>query len=295
VRALPTLERGIEGGPFFVVEAREVGLTWKALQNKRWTRMSRGQYLSSRFARDTAMSLHAVARRMPPMFAFSGKTAAWLLGLDMPPCEPVEVTLDRGVPVRARAGVRLRRATLAESEVIVRNGFRTTSALRTVRDLGSGRETVESVVAVETAVRAGIVKLQDLTQHVATHPGEKGIRRLRRATALADPRSESPMETRLRLELIKAGLPPPEVQTELRDISGRLLGRADLYYPDSRLVIEYDGENHRDRLVSDLHRQNALVNAGYQILRFTAVDLRTPASIVAQVKHARARGQRPGR
>ena len=103
------------------------------------------------------------------------------------------------------------------------------------------------------------------------------------------------METRLRLELIKAGLPPPEVQTELRDISGRLLGRADLYYPDSRLVVEYDGENHRDRLVSDLRRQNALVNAGYQILRFTAVDLRTPASIVAQVKHARARGQRPGR
>lgn len=295
MRALPALQVGLERGPFFVVEAREMGLTWKALQNKRWSRLSRGQYVSTHLTRDITVRLYAVARRMPSTFAFSGKTAAWLLGLDMSPCEPVEVTLDRGVPVRARAGIRLRRATLAESEVTLRNGFRTTCALRTVRDLGSGRDIVESVVAVDMAVRARIVKLRDLTEHVATHPGEKGIKRLRHAIALADPRSESPMETRLRVELIKAHLPRPDVQTELRDVSGRLLGRADLYYPDSRLVIEYDGENHKDRLVSDLRRQNALVNAGYQILRFTAADLRTPASIVAQVRHALARGRHTGR
>jgi very-short-patch-repair endonuclease len=292
---LPDLEVGLDSGRFFVVEAREIGLTWKALQNKRWSRLSRGQYVSSRLTRDINVTLHAVARRMRSTFAFSGKTAAWLLGLDMSPCEPIEVTLDRGVPVRARAGVRLRRATLAESEVTIRHGFRSTCALRTVRDSGSGREPVESVVAVDMAVRAGIVRLQELTEYVARHPGEKGIKRLRRAIALADPRSESPMETRLRVELIKAGLPRPDVQTELRDISGRLLGRADLYYPDSRLVIEYDGENHKDRLVSDLRRQNALVNAGYQILRFTAADLRAPDSIAAQVRHALARGRHTAR
>jgi len=61
-----------------------------------------------------------------------------------------------------------------------------------VRDLGSGREPVESVVAVDMALRAGIVRLEELTEYVARHPGEKGIKRLRRAIALADPRSESP-------------------------------------------------------------------------------------------------------
>lgn len=97
------------------------------------------------------------------------------------------------------------------------------------------------------------------------------------------------METRLRIALVTGRLPSPLVQVELHDSSGRFLGRADLYYPDRRLLIEYDGENHRDRLVSDMRRQNALVNAGYQLLRFTASDLAVPGSVAAQVREARAR------
>ena len=97
------------------------------------------------------------------------------------------------------------------------------------------------------------------------------------------------METRLRLQLLQARLPRPCVQVELHDASGRFLGRADLYYPDCRLVIEYDGDNHKERLAADLKRQNALVSAGYQLLRFTAADLRVSGSAAAQVRKARAR------
>jgi very-short-patch-repair endonuclease len=79
------------------------------------------------------------------------------------------------------------------------------------------------------------------------------------------------------------------VQADLHDAAGEFLGRADLYYPDRRLVIEYDGENHRDRLVSDVRRQNALVNAGYHVLRFTAADLRTAGLVADQVRRARSR------
>jgi len=261
-------------------------MTWKALQTKRWIRMSRGQYVSSRLRRDVTLTLRAVARRMPAEFAFSGKTAAWLLGLDMPPCEPVEVTIDRRRSLRARAGIRLRRAALPECDVITIKGFPATSGLRTVRDLASIRDPVECVVAIDMAVRARIVKLHDVAAYVNTHPGEKGIKRLRRATALADPRSESAMETRLRIELINARLPHPSVQAELPDASGSFIGRADLYYADRRLVIEFDGDNHRHRLVSDLRRQNALLNAGYHVLRFTAADLRAPASVVELVRQA---------
>ena len=250
--------------------------------------MNRGQYASAFLKRDVMLTLHAVARRMPSEFAFSGLTAAWLLGLDVEPSEPVEVTIDREVPVRARAGVKLRRAALDESDVTIRNGFRMTSPMRTVRDLGSRSDVVEAVVAIEMAIRAGIVTMQQLSQYVATHPGEKGIRRLRRATAHSDPRAESPMETRLRMALVKGRLPTPCVQVNLKDASGAFVGRVDLYYPDRRLAIEYDGDIHRERLVSDLRRQNALLNAGYRLLRFTATDLRTPASVVAQVRHARA-------
>src|SRR5690348_18197860 len=79
---------------------------------------------------------------------------------------------------------------------------------------------------------------------------------LGRFDELAKP-AESPMESRLRWLLLDAGLPAPEVQQDLYDNSGDFLGRADLYYPGAHLVIEYDGGNHRDRLVSDDRRQNA--------------------------------------
>ena len=95
------------------------------------------------------------------------------------------------------------------------------------------------------------------------------------------------METRLRWLLIQAGLPRPQVQVDVHDTSGRFLGRADLYYPQARLIIEYDGANHRDRMTEDLRRQNAILSAGYQLLRFTSADLyQRPGAIVGQVRGA---------
>jgi len=98
------------------------------------------------------------------------------------------------------------------------------------------------------------------------------------------------METRLRIELITARLPRPLVQAEIRDAAGCFIGRADLYYPDRRLVIEYDGTNHRDRLIDDNRRQNLLVDAGFNVLRFTAADLnQRPGAVAALVRAALSR------
>jgi very-short-patch-repair endonuclease len=97
-----------------------------------------------------------------------------------------------------------------------------------------------------------------------------GGRKLKSLAALAAP-AESPMETRLRWLLLQRGLPRPEVQVDLRADNNRY--RADLYYPTARLILEYDGDNHRDRLVEDNFRQNLLLNAGFRLLRFTAADV----------------------
>jgi hypothetical protein len=95
------------------------------------------------------------------------------------------------------------------------------------------------------------------------------------------------METRLRWLLMQAGLPRPEVQTNLVDAAARFVGRADLYYPGARLALEYDGGNHRERLIEDDRRQNLLINAGYRLLRFTAADVQgRPDVVVAQVRAA---------
>src|SRR5207248_5220280 len=104
-----------------------------------------------------------------------------------------------------------------------------------------------------------------------------------------DPRSESPMETRLRLLLIRAGLPWPDVQYVVLDDDGRFVARVDLAYAHLRIAMEYDGDHHRDRdtFARDVRRQNALVQLGWTVLRFTARDVyRSPERVVAEVRTA---------
>ena len=128
--------------------------------------------------------------------------------------------------------------------------------------------------------------MAELRAYVAGHSKATGIARLRRVVDLAEQQAESPMETRLRMLLVIAGLPKPEVQVSVHDDRGRFLGRPDLLYPRQRLAIEYDGGTHRDRLVDDNRRQNGLVGAGYRLLRFTAADVYgTPDTVAMQVRH----------
>jgi hypothetical protein len=136
------------------------------------------------------------------------------------------------------------------------------------------------------AIYRGLTDSAALAQYAEEAKLRAGVQRMKLLASLAAP-AESPMETRLRWLLIQAGLPPPQVQVELSDASARLLGRVDLYYREARLVLEYDGGYHRERMVEDNRRQNVLISGGYRVLRFTAADIHNRADVVvAQVRAA---------
>ncbi len=136
------------------------------------------------------------------------------------------------------------------------------------------------------AIAAGLVDRVVAAAYANGIRGRAGSVRLRELVQIAAP-AESQMETRLRWLLVKKGLPRPEVQVDLYSDAGILIARADMYYPNARLVVEFDGVNHKQRLVSDDRRQNLLVNAGYRLLRFTTADLiDRPGLIVMQVRAA---------
>lgn len=162
-----------------------------------------------------------------------------------------------------------------------------TSIDRTIADLGRRLPLIEAVTVLDMAMHRRLVSEARVHAWIARHQRCPGIACLRRALELAEPRTESVMETRLRLLLVLPGLPRPQVQVTLRDDGGHFLGRPDLYYPSHRLALEYDGAGHRERLVADNRRQNRLVDAGYRLLRFTAFDvLSAPNSVVTLVGRA---------
>jgi very-short-patch-repair endonuclease len=86
-----------------------------------------------------------------------------------------------------------------------------------------------------------------------------------------------------------AGLPAPVLQFVVRDADGDFLGRADFAWPEHKVLVEFDGDGHRDRqvFVNDLRRQNGLVAAGWIVLRFSSADvLGRPERVAAEIRAA---------
>jgi hypothetical protein len=114
----------------------------------------------------------------------------------------------------------------------------------------------------------------DLEAVVARRKGKRGARAL--AWALERVRSpvDSPKETQLRLGLVTAGLPEPAVQVPVLTAAGLL--HSDLGYPEARLLLEYQGEEHRlsrKRWLADLTRVQLLQDAGYNVMLVGADDV----------------------
>jgi len=268
-----------------LTDARRAGLTKSSLRGKSWRHLGAELYCWSGLAPDPWMVLSAWQRQLPADAVFAGKTAAWLFGLDFDPLNPIELVVPPTSGVRSRSGLEVRRCHLPPDDVVKVRDLATITLERLLFDSCLLLAPVEALVAMDAAVHAQLTDKESLARYASHADGRAGARRLRSLAALAEP-AESPMETRLRWLLLRAGLPKPEVQTELRNAEGRFVGRADLYYAASRLVIEFDGGNHRDRLVEDNRRQNLLITAGFRMLRFTYADLNQPEVVAARVRSA---------
>jgi hypothetical protein len=283
----PVIPVDLATRPFHFEEARRHGLSKYNLDGLSWTRLGGGYYAAREIADNPLVRLTAAMHRLPDTAAFSGHTAAWLHGFDYPACSPIEALVPLASRLRRIRGISIHRC--ADYEASFAKGLPVTSRLRTFADLGRRLPLVEAVAAIDMALHRRAVSTRQLIRWIATHPGYRGISVLRRAIELAEPATESPMETRLRLLLVLAGLPKPKVQVSLRDENGIFIARPDLYYPTKRLAIEYDGASHRTSIAADNRRQNRLLEAGHRLLRFSASDvMQTPMAVVGLVRRALA-------
>ena len=97
------------------------------------------------------------------------------------------------------------------------------------------------------------------------------------------------MESVVRWIFHVGDLPAPELQFVLRDVRGAFLARADFAWPAQRVMVEFDGDIHRERevFVKDVRRQNLVVAAGWTVFRYTSADvLGRPDDMVGEVRRA---------
>ena len=250
-------------------------MTPAQLRNRRWRVPYAGVRLPSTevgLAADCAALLEVV--RTPAVI--SGASAALLYGWWSTPAlcgAATEITVSPRAVV-CRAGVRARRSELPESAIRYWGGIALTSPARTLVDLASELSLVDLVVLIDAALHLRHCT-KDQLDLAASAIGVRGVRNLRRGLLYAEPLSESPMETLLRLMLVLPGLPRPIAQAEFFDESGLFVARVDLKPPQVRAAFEYDGAHHRtaSRHAKDVARWRALRSAGVEVFPYTAGDL----------------------
>lgn len=135
-----------------------------------------------------------------------------------------------------------------------------------------------ALIPLDSALRLGesLCSLQNLAEHV---PGVGDFRHLEAALALADGRSESPLESLTRGRLIEAGLPLPLLQASI-SCRGRRY-RVDFLWPDNKLILEADGKvkyTNGEDLWLERNRQRDLERAGYEVLRCIWADVAEPGT-----------------
>jgi hypothetical protein len=135
--------------------------------------------------------------------------------------------------------------------------------------------------------------LAQLESAVAAWYGHNGAAALRAALPSVRLRVRSPRETLLRLLLVDAGLPEPEINYRIYDEHGQFLTESDLVYPEEKVVIEYEGDHHRTDIHQwrkDIARRESLEDAGWRVIRVSADDLdRYPDRLIARIRKAMAR------
>ena len=283
----PEIVGRLAAGPFTTAQAIEAGISPTRLQSRDFRQVFRGVWVPQG-AEDTREMRFAAARLViPPRGRLCGLTAAWLHGADVHRLDDLDVQVGfaKGERIRSRPGIDVCQESLDDADIVVLDGLRVTSPVRTVFDCLRWLKNPEGLVVADSLAHLDLVEVAEVRAYFASKRRLRNLRIGERLVDLIEPLSESPMETRTRVRLIDAGLPRPQSQYEVFTALGRFVGRLDLAYPEVRLGVEYDGAEHWKQRREDDRRRAAIRACGWEVLVYSADDVfKTPWAMCAEVR-----------
>jgi hypothetical protein len=287
--------RNFNGGLFVGSHAVAEGLfTKRQLNSGLFRRVLHNVYAEVGVLHDHTLKARAAALLMPSEAAIGGRSAAAWFGAPFSSVsDPVLVVVPRGCPWTGPRGVQVHRTDLRPHEVWTsEDGVRLTTARRTAWDGATLETTMAAVALLDGMLRDARLNDGALTESALVHEftarrGRWGSRRAQFVLPLVDGRAMSPPESRVRVACHLAGLPHPIPQFEVYE-DGAFLGQVDLAWPEAKLIVEYEGAYHFDELQirSDDARYEALVAAGWRVIRLSSIDLRDLDAVVSRVREA---------
>lgn len=227
----------------------------------------------------------------------AGPSAAVMWGLHTAGSPPDHVYI-RGVS-RGRYGTDVRLVGGGQPLVEIRDGCRLTSVAWTVADCARTLSKRDALIAADSALHLGLCELAELQAAARSLGRAKNIGRVRWMLLNADPNSESPGETWLRMIVKDLGY---AVTSQVWVRGPGFSARVDLMINGRRIVLEFDGllkYNGDDPQVveetvrKEKVRQADLEKLGYQVLRFIWEQLADTEGIRKRIAYAVARAESP--
>ncbi|MGY4772541.1 DUF559 domain-containing protein [Kribbella sp. CWNU-51] len=271
---------------FTAAQARAAGMSRGVLRGVGYRRVLGSVYVAAHVPVTPRLRAEA-ALLLTPDAVLSHQTALALWSAEAPAGDDVHVSVRRD-PQRTRPRIRgLRVHEVHNLECVLQVGLPLTPPDRTFLDVAPYCDLTELVTAGDSLVRRAGADPEHLREKASAAIGVRGVRLAREAAALVRRGVDSPMESWLRLLLVLAGLPEPEVGRVIYDADGGWLARPDLCYPDLKIAIEYDGQHHLLDIRQwrrDIRRRENLEREGWLVRVITAHDLlQSPDTVIARI------------
>lgn len=268
-------------GAFSAAQAASVGMSRRQAQHRlatgRWVVVLRGVHAIA--GSPSTWHQRAVAPLLlRPDAVLAGLAAGHALGLVRAPLDHPVLIVPPGSSARALGASRAHRSALADDDVTLVDGLRTTAPARTLVDLATVLPQRRLVVAVDDALHRRLLvpsALDGALERVRPRRTELAERVLAAVEPWRGIRPGSPAEVRLLRQLAAWGVEPPARQVPILDPTGETIGRADLGWPAWRYGLEYDGDEHHGptRWAHDERRHAQIVAAGWRLDHVGARDL----------------------
>lgn len=242
-------------------------------------RIVRGVYGLAAWDDDLQLRVRAIALVVSAGHVICDRTAAWLHDIDIFPRGdhdlglPVEACVPAGSEPSECLGADGHQRDLRPDEIADMGGVLVTTPLRTALDLGCVLERRDALAALDAFRRRHGISRTLLEEKLHRRfRGRRGVIQCRELVALSDDRSESIRESWVRITIIDAGLPPPDLQVWV-EIDGVPTYRVDLAYRRLRIAVEYDGHDAHD--VTEEQREHDRVRrARLRALGWTVIVVR---------------------
>lgn len=274
-----------QDGVITLAQARQAGLSEFAVRRRvrsgQWRRCAPGVYFADDRPFSAAARIRSAVWSRGPSAAASGLAAAWWLQLMTTAPEIVEITVPRNSHGRAACGTRLRRRDLADIDIVEHRFLRVTALPLTVIEAAVCAGSGATIMDAALQRRVELATLEQAHVRNGRRRGSAEAQRLLHAAA-GGARSEA---ERLLIQLLEsAGITGWCANFAFRGYA------IDVAFPAQQVAIEVDGwafHSDPNAFQKDRVRQNRLALYGWQVLRFTWLDItQHPERVLTQIRTA---------